>query len=189
MRTITSSVKVVVGPFLLMAVVLFVGCSTTVMPKDVSLIKGLETGPLAGVSLGIKNAETDATAYAILNNAGQGAGFVTNRQTWSRKLVEGMAGELSRRGAQVRVNAPVTIGIALPEITYSQDRGVLRFKVKVAVSSSAGWSKTYEAAAESEPGLFELLDATANRVSGQALAEAVKTILGDHEFLSQLGKK
>jgi hypothetical protein len=89
----------------------------------------------------------------------------------------------------VRVNAPLTIGIALPEITFSQDRGILQFKVKVAVSSSTGWSKTYAAAAESDPGPFELLDATANRVSGQVLVEALRTILGDAEFLAQLRKK
>jgi uncharacterized lipoprotein YajG len=189
MNTLTSSLKSIVGPALIAGVFLLNGCSATVMPRDIPPIKGLETGSLAGFSLGIKNAETGSTEYAILNSSGQVGGFVTNRQAWSRKLVEALAGELSRRGAQVRVNAPLTIGIALPEITFSQDRGILQFKVKVAVSSSTGWSKTYEAAAESDPGPFELLDATANRVSGQVLVEAIKAILGDAEFLAQLRKK
>lgn len=189
MSTFSSSVKGIVGLLLISNALLLAGCSTTVMPKDVPLVKGLEIGTLAGVSLSIRDAETDQSEYAILNSSGQGAGLVTNRQAWSKKLVEALAGELSRRGAQVRVNAAVTIGIALPEIMFSQDRGILQFKVKVVVTSSAGWSKTYEAAAEADPGAFELLDATANRLSGLVLKEAVKALLGDAEFLAQLGKK
>lgn len=189
MGTFTFPVKGIVGTLLIVSALVLIGCSTTVMPKDVPLIKGLETGPLAGASLGIRNAEMDAKEYAILNGSGQGAGLVMNRQAWSRKLVESLAGELSRRGAQVRVNAAATIGIALPEITYSQDRGILQLKVKVAVSSSAGWSKTYEVAAEADPGPFEGLDATANRAASLVLVEAIKAILGDAEFLAQLRKK
>jgi len=188
--TFSSSVKAVIGALLIVSALLLAGCSTTVMPKDVPPIKGLEIGSLAGASLGIKNAETDSTEYEIQASVEQGGpGFVTNRQVWSRKLVEALAGELSRRGAQVRVNAPMTFGIAVPEITHSEDRGVLQFKVKVSVSSSTGWSRTYDVTAGSDPGPFELLDATANRVSGLALAEAVKAILGDDNFLAQLRKK
>lgn len=182
--------KHIVGAVLMTAIVLLAACSTMmIMPKGVPPIKGLETGSLAGMSLSIKNTEAHSTEYAILNSFKQNTGFVTNRQAWSKMLVEALAEELSKRGAQVRVNAPVTISIALPEITVSQSRGLLWSSVKVAVSSSTGWSKTYEVVAESDPGPFENLHTAVNDASGQTIGEAVKAILGDAEFLFQLKKK
>jgi uncharacterized lipoprotein YajG len=182
--------KHIAGALLIAAIVLLVGCSTMmILPKGVPPIKKLETGSVAGVSLNIKSAETNSREYAILNSSKQATGFVTNRQAWSKMLVEALAGELSRRGAQVRVNAPVTISIALPEIIVNQSRGFLRSSIKVAVTSSTGWSKRYEVTVESDPGPFETLYTTMISVSGQTLGEAIKTMLEDAEFLAQLRKK
>lgn len=181
--------KTFTGALLVAAIILLAGCSTTIMPKSVPPIKGLETGSLAGMSLSIKNIETDSREYAILNSSGQNTGFVTNRQAWSVMLVEALATELSKRGAQVRLNAPVTVSIGLPEIKVNQSRGIYQSSIKVSVSLSTGWSKKYEAVADSDPGPFEKLATTVRNASSQTLGEAVKAILGDAEFLYQLKKK
>jgi uncharacterized lipoprotein YajG len=183
--------KIFTGDMLIAAIIFFLsGCSTMmIMPNDVPPIKVLKTGSLAGMSVSIRNSEVHSTEYAILNSFKQNTGFVANRRAWSKMLVEALAEGLSKQGARVRFNAPVTISIALPEITVSQSRGLLWSSVKVAVSSSTGWSKTYEVVAESDPGPFENLHTSVNDAAGQALGEAVKAILEDAEFLFQLKKK
>jgi len=186
----TAVKKQIAGALLIAALVLPAGCSTMmIMPKGVPSIKGLEAGSLAGMSLSIKNIEANSAEYAILNSSKENTGFVTDRQAWSGMLVEALAAEFSKRGAQVRVSAPVMISIALPEITVNQSRGFLRSSIKVSVSSSTGWSKKYEAFAESDPGPFDMLYNTVNSVSGQTLGVAVKAMLEDAEFLAQLKKK
>jgi uncharacterized lipoprotein YajG len=175
---------------LIVAIVLLAGCSTMmIMPKGVPPIKEIETVSFSGISLSISNSEENSREYAILDSSRQNTGFVTNRRAWSQMLVEALAEELSRRGAQVRVNAPVMISIALPEITVNQSRGFLRSSVKVAVSSSKGWSKMYEADTELDPGPFEMLYTTVTHASSQTLSAVIKAMLEDAAFLAQLKKK
>jgi uncharacterized lipoprotein YajG len=132
MNMFSAVQKHIAGALLIAAIVLLAGCSTTIMPRGVLPIKGLETGSLAGISLSIRNVEAESMEYEILNRSKQNTGFVTNRQAWSRMLVEALAKEFSKRGAQVRANAPVTISIALPEIIVNQSRGIFQTSVKVA---------------------------------------------------------
>jgi hypothetical protein len=169
--------------------VLLAGCGVKVVPNNVPIIKNIETASLNGVSLIVVNGEKDSSDSKILNEKGQNLGFAANKQAWSKKLVESLASELARRGTQVRANAPLTLTVALPDIIFNQTRDVYQFKVKAAVSLSTGWSKNYDGIAESGLGFFESVDAMANRLAGQALSEAVRSMLGDDEFIAQLSSK
>jgi hypothetical protein len=174
---------------LIVSVALFTGCSMSIKPSAVPLVKGLEPISLSGDSLSITNAEKDSSAYDILNEKGQKLGITANRQAWSRIFIDALAGEMSRRGAQIRAKAPLTLSIALPEITFIQNKDEYAVRVKISVSTSKGWSKTYEAVAKSESGLFESLDHLTARLAGQALSEGIKILISDVEFLAQVGRK
>ena len=175
---------------LVCSVLVLTGCGVKVMPNTVPVIKNIETPPMNGVSLIVVNVEKDSSDFQILNDKGQNLGFVANKQAWSKKLVESLAGELAKRGAHVRAGASLTLSIALPEIIFNQIRDRYQFKVKAAVTSPTGWSKAYEGNAESGPGFFESAESLTNRLAGLALADAVKAMLSDAEFLAQVsGKK
>ncbi len=189
MRQMYLRMKRSVAAIAVSSAVLLAGCSMVVTPKYVPPIKGYDTVSFSGLSVIVTNAEKDSTEYQIPNDKGQKLGIVTNRQAWSGKIVEGLASELARRGARVRADAPLALSIALPEITFLQTKNRYQFKIKVTVSSSRGWSKNYEALAETGSGVFESLDAMANRLAGLSVEEALKTMLGDAEFLAQLASK
>ena len=175
---------------LLYSVVILTGCSYTAMPKNVPVITGSETMSLSGVSVVVTNAEKDSTEYKIHTNGKDDSGFRANREAWSRKLVEALARELARRGAQVRSNAPVKLSLALPEITFIESKTDYQFKVMASVSLSKKWSKAYEGTAGTSRYKAASMAAEADQLAGDALAEAVKSMLGDAEFLAQLpGKK
>ncbi len=171
------------------SVALLAGCSITVVPDNVPPIKEFETMSLAGVFCIITNAEHDSSEYMILNDKGEKTGIRANRQVWSKRFVVALASELAKRGAQVRINAPLTLDAALREITFTQIGNLNQFIVKVAVTSSAGWSGNYEGIAESDLSAFESMAAMADRLAGQALAEAVKAMLRDEDFIAQLRNK
>lgn len=174
---------------LICSAALLSGCSYAIMPKSVPPIKGYEALSLTAVSVTVRNAEKDATEYEILTDEGQNPGLRANRQAWSKRLVEALAGELARRGARVSSDAPVTLSLALPEIIFLQTSALYQLKVKVAVSTSTGWSKQYEGIAGSSRYRAWSVTAEADRWAAQALAEAVKAMLGDPEFLAHLGGK
>jgi hypothetical protein len=166
------------------------GCTYTTVPKNVPAITGSETMSLSGVSVIVTNAEKDSMEYKILTDGKDDSGFRANREAWSMKLVEGLARELAKRGALVRSSAPVKLSLALPEITFIENKSEYQFKVKVAASSSKGWSKAYEGTAGTSRYRVVSMAAEADQLAGEALAEAVKVMLRDSEFLAQLpGKK
>ncbi len=189
MKKICRGMKRVAAAALICGATLIAGCSYTVMPKNVPLIKGYEEPSLASASVIVTNAEKDSAAYDILTDEKDRSGFQADRQTWSKKIVEALARELARRGAQVRSNAPLTLSIALPGIVFIETRTLYQIKVKVAVSSSAGWSKEYEGRAQSSRYGVLSVTSEADRLAGRALAEAVKAMLGDAEFVGQLTGK
>ncbi len=170
---------------LLCSAVILSGCSYTAMPKNVPTMTGTETISLSGVSVIVTNAEKDSTEYKILTDGKDDSGFRANRAAWSKKLVEALARELARRGAKVRSNAPVKLSLTLPEITFIESKTEYQFKVKVVVSSSKGWSKTYEGTAGTSRYRATSMAAEADQLAGETLAEAVKAMLGDAEFLAQ----
>jgi hypothetical protein len=168
---------------------LLAGCSYTAMPNDVPRIAGYDDLSLKNISVLVKNAEKHASTEEILTDHGDPSGFQANRQRWSKKLVESLAAELARRGAIVRSTAPVKLSIELPEITMLQTTNLYQFKVKVLVVSSTGWSKTYEGVAGGDINSVWSVTAAAAQWSGQALSEAIKSMMHDREFLTALGKK
>jgi uncharacterized lipoprotein YajG len=168
---------------------LLAGCSVTVTPKNVPLIKETEAVSLSGVSVIVTNAEKDAAEHAILTDRAAGSGLRANRRAWSGKLVETLARELARRGARVSSTAPLTLGVSLPEITFVKTGELYQLRVKVVISSTTGWSKNYEGIAGlSASSVWSISDET-DQLAGRALAGAVKDALGDAEFLAQLGKR
>jgi uncharacterized lipoprotein YajG len=165
------------------------GCTVAVKPHNVPLVKGVQTGSLKGLSLIVVNAEKDSSAYEIMDDKGQKLGITANRREWAAKLAEALSEELARRGARLRSRAAMQVKVAIPEIVFSQNKSSYQFSLKVAVSTSKGWSKTYDAVSETTSGLFESPESLTVRMADKALADAVKAMLGDTEFIRQLGKK
>jgi hypothetical protein len=187
MKKICPGIKRGAFAVLILIASLLDGCSYTAMPKNVPPITGYETRSLTGVSVIVTSAEKDSSEYEILTEGKDDSGFRANRQAWSKRLVEALARELARRGARVRSDAPVKLGLALPEITFIETDQLYQFKVAVVVSSSAEWSKTYAGIAETSRYRAVSMTTEADRMAGEALAEAVKAMLDDTEFLAHLG--
>lgn len=167
---------------------LLAGCSYTALPNNVPRSAGYDDLLLKNISVIIINAERNGSIEEILTDQGEISGFQANRQLWSKKLVESLAAELARRGAMVRSNAPVKLSIALPEITMLQTTNLYQFKVKVVLVSSMGWSKTYEGVAGGDINSVWSVTAAAAQWCGQALAEVIKAMMHDREFLAALRK-
>ncbi len=186
MNTIRPDIKRWAFAGLIVSAALLAGCSALVMPKNVPQIKEIEEVSMSGVSVIVTNAEKDAVERDIRTDTGEESGLRVNRQAWSGKLVEALAFELAKRGARVRSTAPLMLSVALPEIAFVQTRELYQINVKVAVSSSAAWSKDYEGTAELSVYSVWTITEAANQLAGTALAEAVKSMLADPEFLAQL---
>lgn len=172
--------------FLLVCLVLISGCSYTVKPRNLPSVGGNQAISLAGVTVLLVNAEKNPTETAIPTDKKSSSGLKASRQAWARQLVEAVAGELARRGAQVRASAKIVLGISLPDITFKQDREASKFVVTAQVSSATGWSKTYEGTAKAE-GLSS--PSETDRLAAMALADAARAILADAEFQAQLLKR
>jgi uncharacterized lipoprotein YajG len=167
---------------LVLGATLLTGCSIAVTPNFVPPLKASERGSLSGVTIGVLNAEKDSAPYQILNAQGESLGLVADRRAWSKELTEAVAVELARRGAIVQARAQLSLSVSLPEIRANRTGSVYRFRLTAVVSSSTGWTKAYDAAAETRSGIFEPVNAVADRLAGLTLAEAVKAIMGDAEF-------
>lgn len=165
------------------------GCVVTAVPERVPLQTGGLQQNLTGVSLVVLNAGRDASLYPILTETGVDVGLVGDRQKWSRKLTEALAGELARKGAALRADASLKLSVSVKEVTLVQTSEINQFKVKVSASSSRGWEKDYEVSSETQTGAFETVDSMARRLAGMSLAEVNKVMLNDRDFLAQLGKR
>lgn len=175
---------------LVLCLALLAGCSTyAIAPKMPAPVKGFDGLSLSAVSLLVVNAEKDASEQDILTPSKGRTGLRGNRQVWAKRLVESLSRELAVRGARVRSDAPVVLSITLPEITFSESRGSMRFAVRAGVSSSVGWAKEYEGVADSGDRSSGAVQEEADRLAGQALADVVRKMLGDTQFLVRLGSK
>jgi hypothetical protein len=186
MNKIHAAAKRLAVAALLCATAMFAGCSYTVMPHTVPPVKDYEALSLKEVSILVKNAEQDLSVYAIPTETGVKSSLKTNRHAQSKLLVEALAAELAKRGAHLSSRAALTLSLALPEITFTQTKELFQIKVKALASSSTGWSKNYEGMAETSRSGSESVNAMLNRLDGRALAETIKAMLGDSEFLEQL---
>jgi hypothetical protein len=136
----------------------------------------------------VQNISRDAAPYPILTEKGVNVGFMADRQAWSKKLAEALSIELARKGAVVRSTASFKLNVAVTGITLVQTGKINQFKLKVTVSSSRKWAKDYDASAEATTGTFDTVDGLSNRLAGLSLAEVIKAMMEDPEFMSQLGK-
>ncbi|MHB8845764.1 MAG: hypothetical protein ACYC7L_13575 [Nitrospirota bacterium] len=161
-------------------------CTVKAIPDRVPMQTDSRQKDLTGVSLVVLNAVRDASPHPILTRTGVDVGFEGDRQAWSRKLSEALAAELARKGAALQANARLKLSVAVTEVTLAQAGEVNRFTVKVRASSSRGWSREYEAAAEAETGVFETVDSMTRRLAGTSLAEVNKVMLNDRDLLSHL---
>jgi len=168
---------------------LFCGCVVTAVPDRVPAQKGAQQQNLSGVSLMVQSSSRDAAPYPILTETGVDVGFLADRQTWSKKLAEALSSELARKGADLRSTATLKLSVAVTAVTLYQAGESTRFKVKVSASSSGGWAKDYEASAETTAGALETVDGMSHRLAGLSLAEVIKVMLNDPEFLTQVGKR
>ncbi len=165
------------------------GCVTSVIPSEVPAQGGGRQEDLAGVILEVVSGSREPAPYKILTESGLNLGFTADRQVWSRKLADALAAELARRGARVRLNASLKLNVAVESVTLAQTEDTYRFNVKAGVSSTGGWTKEYDASAETTVGVFESVAGMSRRLAGQALANVVKTMAEDPDFLSRLGKR
>lgn len=166
------------------------GCSTyLVTPTIPPPVNGSQGLSLSAVSILVVNAEKDTEEHDVLTANKGRSGFRTNRQAWSRRLVESLSRELAVRGAQVRSDAPVVLSLAVPEITFSESRDRILFTVRASVSSSVGWAKEYEGVAAARATSTGALQAEADRLAGKALADVVRKMLADTAFLVRLGNR
>lgn len=165
------------------------GCTVKAVPDRVPMQTGSHRQDLTGVSLVVLNAGRDGSPYPILTRSGVDVGFVGDRQIWSRKLSEALAGDLARRGAALRANARLKLSVAVTEVTLEQAGEINRFTVKVKASSSRGWAKDYEASSEAETGALETVDSMTRRLAGTSLAEVNRVMLNDRDLLAHLGKQ
>ncbi len=175
---------------LALCLVLLGGCGAyTIRPGVLPPVRGFDGLSLSAVSLLVVNAEKDPAEQDILTPQKGRSGLRGNRQAWAKRLVESLSRELAVRGARVRSDAPVVLSVAVPEFTCSESRGQLQFMVRAVVSSSVGWAKEYEGVAEASGRSTGSVQADADRLAGQALADVVKKMLGDTAFLVRLGSK
>ncbi len=175
--------------FVIAVGLLLQSCSYTVMPRTVPLVRENETASFKGVSVLVVNAGKEAGESAIRTEAGRSSAFKGNKRQWSQKLAESLARELARRGADVRVTAPITFSVAVSEIVFVETRELLEFKAKALLSSTSGWTREYKGQASVQTSRIFSLSEEADRLAGRALAEIIKAILSDSDFAAQLNMK
>jgi hypothetical protein len=189
-RPIRTGEKMPALRLMILCTALLGGCSTyMVAPKVLPPVKEQVSVSLSAVSLIVVNAEKYAAEQDILTVDKGRSGFRANRQAWSMRLVESLSRELAVRGAHVRSDAPVVLSLAVPEIAFSETRGRFQFTVRAVVSSSGGWAKEYEGVAASRATSTGSVQAEADRLAGQALADVIRKMLGDAAFLVHLGSR
>jgi hypothetical protein len=156
------------------------------MPKSIPMVREMEGDSFRGISVLVKNAETDALEKTVPSETGGGSALKANKRAWSQKLTESLAGELARRGADIRVKARVTLSVALPEIIFSEDREVLELQARAVVTLTSGWTKGFDGAAKiKKSSVFSSEEI--DRLAGRALSEILKKIIWDAELSTHLG--
>jgi len=176
---LTLSIVLMVLPLLLLA------CSRGVtLPNAVPPLEGYKDVALSGSVLGIVSVETDDTNFLIYHSARHGS-FHGNRRLWCDTLVATLSEELSKRGANILPSTATGFMLKLPEISGRSGYIAISFQAKAVVTSSAGWTKTYEGQASSSE-LGTSFETRAARAASSTVVELVKAMFADPEFISQV---
>jgi hypothetical protein len=182
-RTLRNTPVVLI---LLLGVSLSLGaCSRGVtLPNAVPPLEGYKDLALSGSVLDVVSAERDNTDFLIYHSARHGD-FHGNRKMWCDTLAAALSGELSKRGANILPSAATRFMLKLPEISGRSGYMAIGFQAKAVVTSTAGWTKTYEGQASAAE-MGTTFETRAARAASSTIAELVKAMLADPEFISQI---
>jgi len=162
-----------------------VACSRGVtLPNTVPPLEGYKDLALSGSVLGVVSVETDTTDFLIYHSARHGS-FHGNRKLWCDTLVATLSEELSKRGAKILPSAATRFMLKLPEITGRSGYMAIGFQAKAVVTSTTGWTKAYEGQASAAE-MGTTFETRAARAASSTIAELVKAIFADPEFISQI---
>jgi hypothetical protein len=75
--------------------------------------------------------------------------------------------------------------LKLPEISGRSGYVAIGFQAKAVVTSTAGWTKTYDGQASAAE-MGTTFETRAARAASSTIAELVKAMLADPEFISQI---
>jgi len=169
---------------LLGSLLLASACSYVVIPDEVPALEEAKERTLAGATVAVLNAEPDDADFVIYASSRHGS-FSGSRRKWCEALAAALSSELTKRGATVSTSAPNRLRLAIPEITGHSGWATVGFKVKAVVTGADGWTKSYEGSAAAAAGMT--MGGIASRSAAFALAEIVKAMLADPEFVAKLG--
>ena len=127
--------------------------------------------------------ENDNNDFLIYSSVRHGS-FYANKKLWCEKLVSALSIELENRGAIIDSSAEKRLSFIIPEIIGRSGQSTVGFNVKVIVSSSDSWRKTYEGKAGAYHGFIGL--GTGARAANYAISELIKAMLADDAFILQI---
>jgi len=166
------------GSFLLAS-----ACSYVVIPDEAPALEESMELQLHGATVALLNAEPDDADFLIYASSRHGS-FSGSRRKWCDALAAALSSELTRRGATVSADAANRLRLAIPEITGHSGWATVGFKVKAVVTGADGWTKSYEGSASAAAGMT--MGGIASRSAAFAIAEIVKAMLADPEFVAKL---
>jgi hypothetical protein len=168
---------------LVCAALSLIACSHLALPTAVPPLEEFKELALAGSVLDVVSVETDNTNFLIYRSARLGS-FLGNRKLWCDALVAALSKELSQRGATLRPTAATRFTVGLPEISGRSGYATVGFHAKAVVTSTTGWTKTYYGQTSAAAGMT--LGSLAERAANYTIAELVKAMFADPEFISQI---
>ena len=159
-------------------------CSYVVIPDEAPALEESKELSLAGATVAVLNAEPDDADFVIYVSSRHGS-FSGSRRKWCDALAAALSSELTKRGATVSAEAANRLRLAIPEITGHSGYATVGFKVKAVVTGADGWTKSYEGSAAAAAGMT--MGGIASRSAAFAIAEVVKAMLADPDFVAKLG--
>lgn len=171
---------------LLVSTAILSGCSVKAIPSAVPVVTKHADLSLSGVSVEIINDEKNDNDQEL---SGKITFFIVNRKQWTEYLISSLSQELQKRGGVITATSPLKIQLAMPEISAEEGQNLWRFHVKTTTNASSGWSKSYRGTAAASlwsTGGFGGSNYIAGRAASATVAEIVKAMLSDAEFIEQL---
>jgi hypothetical protein len=153
------------------------------VPEDVPALAIGKKIDLNAISISVECIETDDTDYVIYESTRYGA-FYGNEKLWCNVLATSMQKKLKSYGAIIDNTAANKIKIDMSTITGRSGHSTVGFNANFSVLLDNGWKKTYEGHAAAHKGLTT--GRMANRAASYTIYEAMKKIIGDDDFISEI---
>jgi uncharacterized lipoprotein YajG len=143
---------------------------------------------LAGVSVALKNAETDSSEYNIINMQNRSdTSFRTNKRECIDMVMKGLNKGLNDRGARVVEEAPHVVTLTIQEMAHKVvGVGITKYYSTVNVTVGSRWKKAYQGEGASSSWGFGGVSSKMATALDRSLSDVVTNILTDEEFLSAL---